>query len=167
VEGVNSVVLVGHLSRDAERVPVDWPLLKFTVAVAERRWTPKGWMSSTGWHNVIMRGKRVPVYEKKLKKGTPVYLEGRLINRTYVGKDGIKRYVTEVEVSGKLIMFPKRGIDGGVSEAEAPEEESESKSEVKHDVKADGEKAMPKDTNPEDTFDEPTIEEHDYDEVPF
>lgn len=107
MEGVNKVILVGHLGRDAERAPVEFPLLKFTLAVSERRWTPHGYKTSTSWHNCVLRGGRVEALEKKLKKGVPVYIEGRLINRSYVGKDGLKRYVTEVEVGQQIILFPK------------------------------------------------------------
>jgi single-strand DNA-binding protein len=109
VEGVNKVILVGHLGRDAERAPVDFPLLKFTLAVAERRWTPNGYKTKTSWHNVVLRGGRVQHMEKKLKSGVPVYLEGRLNNRSYVAKDGHKVYVTEVEVGPVILLFPKKG----------------------------------------------------------
>jgi len=109
VEGVNKVILVGHLGKDAKRAPVGFPLLNFTVAVSERRWTKEGYKASTSWHNVSLRGKRVEPLEKMLKSGVPVYIEGRLVNRNYMTKDGTKRYVTEVEVTGQLLVFPKRG----------------------------------------------------------
>jgi single-strand DNA-binding protein len=136
VEGVNKVTLVGHIGRDAQRAPVEFPLLKFTLAVNERRWTPNGYKTATSWHNCVLRGKRVPYLEKKLKSGVPVYIEGRLNNRSYVGKDGVKRYVTEVEVGATIILFPK-GLKAAQGVAEQEEENNKSTSDgVQADVAA-------------------------------
>lgn len=161
MEGVNKVILVGHLGRDAERAPVEFPLLKFTLAVNERRWTPNGYKTMVSWHNCVLRGKRVPYLEKKLKAGVPVYLEGRLNNRNYVGKDGVKRYVTEVEVGSTLILFPK-----GMQAADGPpEQQAEQQQTAAGGLSADAATAHPQSHDDEAPSDGGT-ETYD-DNVPF
>ena len=56
-------------------------------------------ISNTYWHNLVAWGKNAEVAEKLLSKGTHVSIEGKLVSRSYTDKEGVKRYITEVDVS--------------------------------------------------------------------
>jgi single-strand DNA-binding protein len=61
-------------------------------------------VTDTTWHNVIMWGQLADIAEKILKKGSEVAIEGKLINRSYTDKDGIKRYITEIQASELVVL---------------------------------------------------------------
>ena len=61
-------------------------------------------VTDTQWHNLVAFGKVADIAEKFLDKGTEVALEGKLVNRNYTDKDGVKRYVTEIHVSELLLL---------------------------------------------------------------
>src|SRR2546426_981289 len=112
---VNKVILLGHLGRDAETkyTPSGVPCTNFTLAT-NRRWKDQQtgeWKEETDWHRVIhWRSENVAPY---LKKGTQVYLEGRLQTRNWEDKDGNKRSTTEVVVDNLILL-------GGRGAADAP-----------------------------------------------
>lgn len=64
-------------------------------------------VTETQWHTVIAWGKLAEIAEKYLVKGTEVAIEGKLINRNYTDKQGVKRYVTEVQANELLILTKK------------------------------------------------------------
>jgi single-strand DNA-binding protein len=64
-------------------------------------------ISETQWHNVIAWGKLADIAEKYLVKGSEVAIEGKLINRNYTDKQGVKRYITEVQANELLILSKK------------------------------------------------------------
>ena len=61
-------------------------------------------VTETQWHNLIAWGKTAGIIEKYLTKGSEVAVEGKLINRNYVDKEGVKRYVTEIQVNELLMI---------------------------------------------------------------
>ena len=61
-------------------------------------------VTDTTWHNVIMWSPLAEIAEKLLKKGSEVVIEGKLINRTYTDKDGIKRYITEIQANELVVL---------------------------------------------------------------
>ena len=65
-------------------------------------------VTETQWHNLIAWGKTAEIVEKFLKKGSEIAIEGKLLNRNYTDKEGIKRYVTEIEVSEVLMLDSKK-----------------------------------------------------------
>ena len=114
--GLNKVMLIGNLGKDAETqfLPSGTAVTEFGLATT-RRWKDQQsgeWREETDWHNVKMwRGENVAKY---LLKGTQVYVEGRLQTRSWEGQDGQKRYRTEVVAdSGGLMLLGGRGYDGG------------------------------------------------------
>lgn len=73
---------------------------KLSLATNSYRKNAKGErVSETTWHQIILREKQAELAEKYLQKGSKVQIEGRLSNRYYTDKDGMKRYVTEVIVN--------------------------------------------------------------------
>ena len=97
--GVNKVILVGHLGKDPEiRVTESGKkVANFSLATTESYKDKNGGrVDSTEWHNIAFWGPIADVIEKYLKKGSQIYLEGRLKTRSYEDKEKIKRYITEV-----------------------------------------------------------------------
>lgn len=111
---VNKVILIGHLTRDAEvaYTASQTAVTKFSVAT-NRRWKDQQsgeWKEEVNYTNVVQwRAENLAPY---LTKGKQVYVEGRLQSRSYEDKDGQKRYVTEV-ISDDVILLGGGGREGG------------------------------------------------------
>ncbi len=83
---------------------------RFSVATNEVYRTAKGEkVTDTQWHNLIAWGKVAELAEKYLNKGNEIVIEGKLINKNYVDKDGNKKYSTEVQVNEVLLLGGKSG----------------------------------------------------------
>jgi single-strand DNA-binding protein len=98
----NSVRLVGNLGMDPEVKSFDnnKKLAKVSLATNESYKNEKGEkVTETQWHNLVMWGTQAKFAEDFLKKGDEVAIEGKLANRNYTDKDGIKRYFTEIVVN--------------------------------------------------------------------
>lgn len=96
---INKVILVGNLGRDPEIRVLEsgTKVAKFTMATNENyRDKNNEWQTITEWHNVILWRYLAESAERQLKKGSQVYIEGKLTHRKYQDKDGNDRYVTEV-----------------------------------------------------------------------
>jgi single-strand DNA-binding protein len=65
-------------------------------------------VTETSWHNVVAWGKLAGIVEKYLQKGSEVAIEGKLTNRSYTDKDGVKRYVTEILANEVLMVGGKQ-----------------------------------------------------------
>jgi single-strand DNA-binding protein len=112
--GLNKAILIGNLGRDPELryVPSGNSVANFTLATGETFKDKSGnRQTRTTWHNIVIWGKLAEVANQYLKKGSQVYLEGRIDNRSYDDKDGNKRYVSEVvvDMNGKMVMLGSRG----------------------------------------------------------
>ena len=106
----NKVQLIGHLGMNPEIKTLDGgrKLAKMSIATNESYKNAKGELvKETQWHNIIAWGKTAEIIEKYLKKGNEVAVEGKLINKTYTDKEGIKRYATEIEVNELLMLGGK------------------------------------------------------------
>ncbi len=64
-------------------------------------------VQETTWHHLIAWGKTAEIIHKYTDKGTEIAVEGKLVNREYVGKDGVKRQVTEIQVNEVLLTGDK------------------------------------------------------------
>jgi single-strand DNA-binding protein len=106
----NSVRLVGNLGMDPEVRTFDnnRKLAKLSLATNESYKNDKGEkVTETQWHNVVIWGAQAKFAEDILKKGDEVAIDGKLANRSYTDKDGVKRYVTEIVVSEFLKIGSK------------------------------------------------------------
>lgn len=84
-------------------------LAKFSVATNESYKNEKGEkVTETYWHNVVAWGKLAGIVEKYLQKGSEVAIEGKLTNRSYTDKDGVKRYVTKILANEVLMVGGKQ-----------------------------------------------------------
>jgi len=95
---LNKYQCIGRLGKDVEvrHTQDNKPIASFSVAMSEK-WKDN---EKTTWVNVVIFGKLAEVLPQYLVKGTQVYVEGKLQNRSYDDKEGNKRYVTEIVVDG-------------------------------------------------------------------
>jgi single-strand DNA-binding protein len=96
---INKVILIGNLGKDPEvrHLENNSAVAKFSVATNESYKDKSGeWQNLTEWHDVVAWRYLAQLAERDLKKGSQVYVEGKLTHRKYQDKDGIDRYVTEV-----------------------------------------------------------------------
>jgi single-strand DNA-binding protein len=105
----NKVQLIGNLGNAPEvrNTETGKKLVRFSVATNEQYKNGKGErVTETQWHNLIAWGKVADIAEKFLAKGTEVAIEGKLVNRNYMDKEGNKKYITEIQVT-ELLMLGK------------------------------------------------------------
>ncbi len=103
----NKVQLIGNLGNDPEIITMDSgkKLAKFSIATNESYKNAQGErVTDTQWHNVIAWGKTADIIESYVTKGKEVAIEGKLTNRSWEDKEGVKRYTTEV-VCNELLML--------------------------------------------------------------
>ena len=114
---VNKVILVGNLGRDPEVrfMPNGEAVCNFSIATTEN-WKDKSGVKQekTEWHNVVMYRKLAEIAGEYLKKGRPVYIEGRLQTRKWE-KDGVTRYSTEIIGDNMQMLGSKDGGGSGAS----------------------------------------------------
>lgn len=92
----------------------------FAVATTEKGYTTQAGVTypdRTEWHNIVLWGRLAEVAEKFLHKGSSVYVQGKMRTRSYDDKNGIKRYVTEIE--GDVMQMLDRKNEGGQQAAQA------------------------------------------------
>ncbi|BDQ12469.1 single-stranded DNA-binding protein [Sediminibacterium sp. TEGAF015] len=106
----NKVQLIGNLGQDPEikSIGEDKKVAHLSLATNENYKNAKGEkVTETQWHNVVAWGKLADIAEKYLVKGTEVVIEGKLVNRNYTDKQGVKRYATEIQANELLILTKK------------------------------------------------------------
>ena len=121
-KSVNKVILIGNLGKDPEvkYTPQGTPVAKLTLATNER-YKDKGgeWQDRTEWHNVVLWQRLAEIAGEYLKKGSKVYIEGRLQTRSWDDKQtNQKRYMTEV-VANDLVLLGGRGEGGELARGAA------------------------------------------------
>ncbi len=112
---VNKVILIGNVGKDPEVRYLDnnLPICKMSLATSEVYKNKAGEkVTTTEWHNVILWRGLAEVAEKYVKKGSQVYIEGRLRTRSYDDKDKVKRYTTEI-VADVMQLLGKRTDESG------------------------------------------------------
>ncbi|MBK7666589.1 MAG: single-stranded DNA-binding protein [Sphingobacteriaceae bacterium] len=115
--GVNKVILIGNLGRDPELKYLEGNVARanFSLATSDSYKDKNGnRVDQTEWHNIVMWRGLAESAEKYLKKGTQVYIEGKLQTRQWNDKDGHKRNTTEI-VAESYVILQRRdaGNEGG------------------------------------------------------
>ncbi|MBT5273795.1 MAG: single-stranded DNA-binding protein [Flavobacteriales bacterium] len=116
--GVNKVILIGNLGKDPEVRYLDngVAVANFSLATTENYKNKEGErVSQTEWHNIVLWRGLAEVAEKWLKKGSSVYVEGKIRTRKWEDKDGNTRYSTEI-LGDNMTML------GGKPSSETPVE---------------------------------------------
>jgi len=107
----NKVQLIGNLGADPEvkELPEGKTVARLSLATSDTYKKASGEkVTETQWHNLVAWGKTAEIAGKYLKKGNRVAIEGRLVNRTYDDKKGIKRYITEIVINDLLMLGEKK-----------------------------------------------------------
>jgi len=116
---VNKVILVGNLGKDPElrSTPQGKSVCSFSIATSESYLdkVSNEWKENTDWHNIVLWERLADSAARSLKKGSKVYIEGSLKHRSYEGKDGVTRYVTEVLGREMVLLDKVEGGSGGQS----------------------------------------------------
>ncbi len=115
--GVNKVILIGNLGQDPEvrYMPNGKAVANITVATSESWKDQQGQLQErTEWHRCAMYARLAEIAGEYLKKGSKVYLEGRLQTREWQDQQGQKRYTTEIIVN-EMQMLDGRNAGGGAS----------------------------------------------------
>jgi single-strand DNA-binding protein len=123
--GVNKVILIGNLGRDPEIRTLEngAKVASFSIATTETFKDKDGnRKEQTEWHNIVMWRGLADVAEKYLKKGTQLYIEGKLRTRNWEDKDGHKRYTTEVIGDTFTILSRKDDNNNSHQEVSSPVE---------------------------------------------
>ncbi|MEZ7878242.1 MAG: single-stranded DNA-binding protein [Flavobacteriales bacterium] len=123
--GINKVILIGNLGRDPEMryTPNSIAVCSFSVATSETYKDKNSGerITQTEWHNIVLWRGLAETSEKYLRKGSKVYLEGKLKTRKWDDNQGITRYSTEI-VADVMQMLDKKVTDTpGSFVSETPE----------------------------------------------
>lgn len=108
---VNKVILVGNVGRDPETRHLDKGVVvaRFSLATTENYTSKTGEkVSNTEWHNIVAWRGLAEVVEKYVKKGSQLYIEGRLRTNSYE-KDGVKHYTTEINAVTLQLLGKREG----------------------------------------------------------
>ncbi len=105
---LNKAMIIGNLGRDPEvRYSANGSAVcNLTIATSEK-WTDKTSgekKEATEWHRVVLFDKQAEVAGQYLKKGRPVYIEGKIKTREWTDKDGVKKYTTEIHASSMTLL---------------------------------------------------------------
>lgn len=109
-ENINKVQLVGRLGNNPDIRTFDngKKMATFSVATSESYTDSKGVnVVNTQWHRLVAWGRAAALAEKQLTKGAEVSIEGKLVYRNYLDKEGVKKYVTEIVVAEILLLGNK------------------------------------------------------------
>ena len=112
---VNKVILIGNLGRDPEtRYTTGGDAVTNLRIATTETWKDKSGekQEKTEWHTVVLFGRQAEIAGEYLKKGRPVYIEGRLQTRKYTDKEGVEKYSTEV-VGDRMQLLGGRESGGG------------------------------------------------------
>jgi single-strand DNA-binding protein len=109
---INKVLLLGNVGKDPVIRYFDKGVAKatFPLATSETYTNQQGeTITSTEWHNIVLWRALAEVAEKSVKKGTQVYIVGKIKTRSYVDKDGNNKYITEILADTMMVMEKRQG----------------------------------------------------------
>ncbi len=114
---VNKVTIVGNLGRDPETryMPSGDAMTNIAVATTDK-WKDKTsgeQKEATEWHRIAFFGKLAEIAGQYLKKGSQVYVEGKLRTRKWTDKDGVEKYTTEIIADSMQMLGSRQGMGGG------------------------------------------------------
>lgn len=112
---VNKVILVGNVGKDPEIRYLDenTAVCKFPLATSEVYKNRSGErVEQTEWHNIVLWRGLAQVAEKYVKKGSQLYIDGRIKTRSYEDRDGVRKYITEI-VGDNMQMLGRKPQDDG------------------------------------------------------
>ena len=122
MRGVNKVTLIGNLGKDPElrRTQSGSPVASFSLATNFKRKQADGTEDDVEWHNIVAWGKLAEIVGEYLKKGSPVYIEGRIQTRNYEDQSGTTKYITEIVAQELVMLGDGPGGESGAGASGAP-----------------------------------------------
>jgi single-strand DNA-binding protein len=121
---VNKVIIVGNLGRDPEMryMPSGDPIANIAVATSFKKKDAKTGEQTelTEWHRISFFGKLAEIVGQYLKKGSSVYVEGRLQTRKYTDKDGVEKYATDIIAENMQMLGGGGGAGAGAGAPTRP-----------------------------------------------
>lgn len=161
---INKVILIGNLGRDPElkKLPSGTAYVRFSVATNENYQQNGEWQTKTEWHNVIIWRQAAERAAKQLKKGSRVYIEGKITSRSWEDENGNTRYMTEIAAK-HFRSLEKRVSSGGGYMSPPPPEEPVDMNGEKQQPTASGSTNSGGDTTQKESYDS----EGDSDDLPF
>ncbi|KFF18427.1 single-stranded DNA-binding protein [Flavobacterium hydatis] len=134
---LNKVMLIGHLGDDVKMHYFDGGncIGRFQLATNEVyiNKTTNEKITSTEWHNLVVRNKAAEICEKYLSKGDKIYIEGRIKSRQWQAEDGSTKHTTEIQVTEFTFLTTKKE-----TEAQKQNPSSESSKNTNFDASNDG-----------------------------
>ncbi|MCK5171699.1 MAG: single-stranded DNA-binding protein [Bacteroidales bacterium] len=118
--GINKVILIGNVGQHPEFRHLDSgvAVTTFPLATSESYKNKEGQkVTNTEWHNVVLWRGLAEVAEKYVKKGNPLYIEGKIRTRSWDDKDGNKRYTTEIVADNMQMLGSKQSSEEEASSA--------------------------------------------------
>ncbi len=132
--GVNKVILLGNLGKDPEvkRLETGKSVANFSLATSEVYKNKEGEkVTKTEWHNIVLWSPLAEIAESYLKKGSQLYLEGKISNRSYEDKEGVKKYISEV-VGREITLLGKPNSNNSTEEV-SPDDNSKIETKEEND----------------------------------
>ena len=132
--GVNKVILLGNLGKDPEvkRLETGKSVANFSLATSEVYKNKEGEkVTKTEWHNIVLWSPLAEIAESYLKKGSQLFLEGKISNRSYEDKEGVKKYISEV-VGREITLLGKPNSNNSTEEVN-PDDNSKTETKEEND----------------------------------
>jgi len=114
IMSVNKAILIGNVGKDPDvrHLDNDVTVARFTLATSESYKKSNGEVvKTTEWHNIVLWRGLAQVAEKYVKKGSQIYIEGKIRTRSYDDKDGNKKYFTEIQGDNLNLLGKKESSD--------------------------------------------------------
>ena len=114
-KGVNKVFLLGRLGKDPEMKATQggMTVANFTLATSDRQKDAQGnWQDHTEWHNLVAFQRTAEIVRDYCKKGSQIFVEGKIQTRSWEDKEGHKKYWTEILVNDLSLLDSKGGGSG-------------------------------------------------------
>jgi single-strand DNA-binding protein len=127
---INKVILVGNVGKDPVIRYFDKGVAKatFPLATSETYTNQQGeTITSTEWHNIVLWRALAEVAEKTVKKGSQLYIIGKIKTRSYVDKEGNNKYITEILADTLLLLDKKQATGNSFTQTEAGRNELQGK----------------------------------------
>ena len=114
---LNKVMLIGHLGDDVKMhyFKADSCIGRFSIATNETYVNKETGekLTSTEWHNIVVRNKAAEICEKYLSKGDKIYVEGRIKSRQWTADDGTSKHTTEIQAIDFTFLQTKKSSENG------------------------------------------------------
>jgi len=112
MSSLNKIMLIGNLGKDPEvkYTPSGVNIARFSLATSDSVKKGDSWEEKTEWHNIVLFGKMAETAGNYLKKGSTVYIEGRISTNSWEDDKGIKKYRTEILGSSMKIISKKESL---------------------------------------------------------